>query len=173
MSEAPRRRWRWRRLLLEIVLFILIVIGVFAWRGRHLLPADGRFAPQVSFTTLEGKRVKLDDFTGKRVALHFWATWCSTCSYEHGTLNAVHANLAEDEVLLSIVEDGDDVPKLREVIAEKGITYPVLRADRAALAAFNVNQFPTNYYLDEKGRLSGGDVGISTRWGMRWRLSGD
>lgn len=172
MSAAGRGR-RWRRILLEGVLFGLIVVGIFAWKGRHLLPADGRFAPQVALRTLDGERVKLDDFAGKRVALHFWATWCGTCSYEHGTLNAVHAGLGADEVLLSIVEDGDDQAKVRRVIAERGITYPVLTADRAALAAFKVDQFPTTYYLDRRGRVSGSDVGISTRWGIRWRLRGD
>jgi thiol-disulfide isomerase/thioredoxin len=166
-----KARRGWRRLTLETLLMLLVVYGIFAWKARHLLPGDGRFMPMAHFTTLDGKRVQLDDFLGKRVSLHFWATWCSTCSYEHGTLNAVHAGLADDEVLLSVVADGKDVAKVRKVIAERGIEYPVLLTDRATLDAFKISQFPTNYYLDAKGRLTDGDVGMSSRWGMRWRLN--
>lgn len=169
MSATSRWR-RVRRIAIEIGVFLLIMAGVFAWRGRNLLPDDGSAAPAVRLLTLDDRPVSLSDYAGKRVVLHFWATWCGTCSYEHGTLNAVQARLGPDEALLSVVADGDDVPKLRRIIAERGIAYPVLRADRAALAAFKVDQFPTNYYLDAAGRIVGSDVGISTRWGMRWRL---
>lgn len=168
-GEPPARR-RWLRWLLEALLLVIIAVGIFAWKGRHLLPSDGRAAPEATLRTLDGAPVKLSDYHGKRVTLHFWATWCSTCAYEHGTLNAVHAELGDDEVLLSIVADGDDVEKVRRHVAKKGIAYPVLLTDRATLEAFKITQFPTNYYLDAKGQIANSDVGISSRWGVRWRL---
>lgn len=166
---APTRR-RWRRWLLEILLLVIIAIGIFAWKARHLLPNDGHPAPNAALRTLDGTPVKLSDLRGKRVNLHFWATWCGTCSYEHGTLNAVHAGLDDDEVLLSIVADGEDVAKIRRLVVERDIKYPVLLTDRATLEAFKITQFPTNYYLDANGQIANGDVGISSRWGVRWRL---
>ena len=174
MSDAPQaaapKPRRWRRWLLEILLLIIIAVGVFAWKARHLLPSDGQPAPAATLRTLDGAPVSLADYRGKRVTLHFWATWCSTCSYEHGTLNAVHAELGDDEALLSIVADGEDVEKVRRHVAEAGIKYPVLLTDRATLEAFKITQFPTNYYLDSNGQIANSDVGISSRWGVRWRL---
>lgn len=169
-TPKPTRGRRVRRWLLEILLLVIIAVGIFAWKARHLLPNDGRPAPNATLRTLDGKPVALSDYRGKRVTLHFWATWCGVCAFEHGTLNAVHANLDDDEVLLSIVADGADISKVRRHIAEKGIQYPVLLTHRATLEAFKVTQFPTNYYLDPNGQIANGDVGISSRWGVRWRL---
>lgn len=171
MSEAKPRR-RWTRWLGEIVFFLVILLGIQWWQRRDLMPADGRPAPQVQLLDLEDRPVSLADFKGMRVQLHFWATWCGVCRMEHGALNAVHDGLGKDQKLVAIVADGQDVEKLKSYIEEQGIRYPVLRADDAALKAFGVKQFPTNYFLSPDGTLSANDVGWSTRWGMRARLSG-
>jgi hypothetical protein len=35
----------------------------------------GSFAPPIEFTLLDGKRVRLSDFIGKRVLINSWASW--------------------------------------------------------------------------------------------------
>lgn len=39
----------------------------------------GKEAPDVTFTTLDGKEMRLSDFKGKSVMFWFVATWCPTC----------------------------------------------------------------------------------------------
>lgn len=34
---------------------------------------------QFTFTTLDGKKVSLADYKGKKVYLKFWASWCPIC----------------------------------------------------------------------------------------------
>ncbi|MBU1430616.1 TlpA family protein disulfide reductase, partial [Myxococcota bacterium] len=158
---------RWGR---ELLIFGLLFAGILYWQRRNLLP-EGAPAPTVTFRTLEGQPVTLASLKGKRVLLHFWATWCSVCGMEHGALNAVHAGLEPDEALISILDAGDtSIEALQAHLKEKGINYPVWLADRAALAAFQIKQYPTNYFLSPEGRLVNRDVGMSSRLTMAWRL---
>jgi thiol-disulfide isomerase/thioredoxin len=171
-DPKPRKRRRWLRWSVEAALFVGVWFGLQAWMRRNLLPADGRPAPAVTLRHLDGRPATLADYRGEAVQLHFWATWCGVCRMEHGALNAVHEGLAPGQRLISVVADGDDLDHLRKYLAEHDVRYPVLIADQAALAAFGVSSFPTNFYLSPEGNLSAHDIGWSTRWGMRARLSG-
>lgn len=163
------RKGRALRVLRDAMIFGGLIVLVFAWQRRGLLPADGQSAPDVTFNRLDGESVKLSDYRGKRVLLHFWATWCSVCKMERGALHAVFDKLGKDEVLLAVSGDGDP-NKVARYVKANGLRYPVLLADRNALAAFKIGSFPSNYYIDKRGKLRGRDVGLSSRWGMRLRL---
>lgn len=169
-TEPPKRRlpkvavWAFELL---IIIGVLQLVGWF--QARHL-PESGTPAPAVTFTDLEGNPHTLDELKGKQALLHFWATWCSVCKMEHGTLNAVYEDLDEDQALIALVADGDDLRHLKAYISSANIKYPVWIADQAALTAFGVKSFPSNIYLDPQGLLHGGDVGMSSRWGVQARL---
>ncbi len=170
VKPARPRRPRWQRWAIDLALIAGVLIVAQLWHRRHLVPADGRPAPEVTLRTLDGAPVHLSDYRGKTVQLHFWATWCSVCKVEYGALNALQAGLSDDQALLAIVADGDDPARIKRYIAEHGLTYPVLIGDRAAIEAFGVSSFPTNFWLTPEGTLTGRDVGMTTRWGMRWRM---
>jgi len=170
-ADKPRVPWRKRvaRIALEIALVVAVYVGVSAWQGRKLV-GQGETAPAFTLTALDGKQVALADLKGKRVLLHFWATWCGVCRQEHGALNAVQAGLGPDEVLLSVVADSEDPEAIRRYAAEAGIRYPVLLADAAVVRSYRVGAFPTNYFVSKDGQITGHTVGMSTRIGMNARL---
>lgn len=170
-KPAPeKRRWRWRRLLVEGAIVLAVYFAITAWRERDTLP-DDQVAPAFAAPGLDGRIVRLEDFAGKTVLLHFWATWCGVCKAEIPMLRAIHENLGEDEVLLAVVasEQPDEVAGF---VAERGIDYPVIFADRALLGAYGVTAFPTYYVIGPEGRVEGRTVGLTSRLGiwarMRW-----
>ena len=170
--SALKERERWKRWGKEALIFLLLFAGLMYWQRRNLLPADGQQAPDVMLWTMEGQPTPLKSFQGKRLMLHFWATWCSVCKMEHGALNAVHEDLDEDEVLLAlVVAPLEEREKIKAYIASEGIKYPVYFAGDEAQRAFQVTSFPSNYFLSPTGKITGRDVGMSSRWGMAWRLS--
>lgn len=169
--KPARIPWRKRvfRIAIELGLVVLVYVGVTSWQERKLL-GDNSDAPAFSLTALDGSRVQLRELRGKRVLLHFWATWCGVCRQEHAALNSVQAGLGKDEVLLSVVADSEDPDAVRKYVAEAGLRYPVLLADAKVVRDYRVGAFPTNYFLDKTGKIVDHTVGMSSRFGMDLRL---
>ena len=172
-EEAAARRPAWftraRRVVLELGLFVGLFFALTSFQERHLLPSHTA-APPFELATLSGDSVSLESLHGKRVALHFWATWCGVCRREQGALNAVASDLGKDEAVYAIVADSDDPDRIRRFVAEEHIRYPVLLATPEVLAAFHVGAFPTTYYVNRDGTIGGHSVGMSTRYAIRARL---
>lgn len=162
------------RRALRVVGQLLLAFGVFFavshWQTRRLLPPGETPAPDFTLTTLQGEPVRLSDFRGKTVLLHFWATWCGVCRQEVGALNSLADSLDDDQVLVTIVADGDDRAAVERFVAERGVRYPVLLGNDELVAAYRVSMFPTNYFVDPSGRIAGSTVGMSTRWMLRTRM---
>ena len=168
-APMPRRRSGYRRIALELIVLAGFYSTVTTWQERHLIRLH-EAAPSFALDAIDGRQVSLASLRGKRVLVHFWATWCGVCRREFGSLNAVNRGLAGDEALISIVADSEDQEHVRRFVAEHEIQYPVLLGTNDVLRAFHVDTFPTNYFLDRNGAIAAHTIGMSTRMGLGSRL---
>lgn len=169
-ERAPASRFvRLRRFGLEVGVIVVLFFGLGWWQTRSLLPS-GEPMPRFDLVDLEGKRVSLDDYRGKTLLVHLWATWCGVCRREFDALNALYRNLDHDEALVTIVADGHDRARLARFVQDNQLEYPVLLGTRELLERYKVEAFPTNYYVDEAGMLRDKTVGLSTRLTMGARM---
>lgn len=178
-AHTKGRRW-WRRirsLLIDVAIVVTVVYAVQLWRAQSLVPAEsdapGLHLLQLGHNGEPDRLVQLDDFAGRPVLIHFWATWCGVCETEIGMVNAVHRALeGQQPVLLTVVDDSDadHVAALRSYMQQHDIEWNVLLGDRETLNAWRVEVFPTDYFITPDGRVDSVHTGFSTAWGMRWRL---
>ena len=178
-TNATTRSW-WRRIrsiLIDILIVVTVVYAVQLWRAQSLVPG-GSEAPDLQLLQLghdgePDRLVRLDDFAGRPVLVHFWATWCGVCETEIGMVNAVHRALeGQQPVLLTVVDDSDasDINALRSYMQQHDIEWNVLLGDPETLRAWRIEVFPTDYFITPDGRVDSVHTGFSTAWGMRWRL---
>lgn len=74
---------RFRQLILLVIVFAT-GLGLFA------IVFDRTAAPSVTFISLAGERIAMNDLRGKVVLIEFWATDCATCVKEMPQLIATY-----------------------------------------------------------------------------------
>lgn len=72
--------------------------------------ARENYAPDFSFTSLDGEHITLDDLKGKVVLLDFWGTWCPPCVESVPELRNLHKKYSKEPsfVLIGISSDSED-----------------------------------------------------------------
>ncbi|SFC63865.1 Peroxiredoxin [Bacillus sp. OV322] len=113
----------------------------------------GEEAPDFDLYTLEGKKVKLSEFKGKKLLINFWATWCEPCKEEMPHLEEFYKNSASNAVILAVnIDPENDV----EGYAQKmGLTFPILldnqEKSKAVNERYGVAAVPSSFLVDSKG----------------------
>jgi thiol-disulfide isomerase/thioredoxin len=165
-QSALRKTLGW---LIRFAVFAFIYVAISSWQNSDHVP-EGKAAPGFTLSSLDGQSVSLEQYRGKSVLLHFWATWCGVCRQEFSMLNRLQQSLGDDAVLLTVVADSDN-PELDAFVREQDIHYPVLKATPKLLAGYKVKAYPTNYFIAPDGTIASSSVGMSTEWASRARLS--
>ncbi len=162
-NSNDRRRF-WRNFLIQITLILLVYFAVQAWQSRH---APRGLAPLISGQLLDGRSVKLEDYRGKPVLIHFWASWCSICRFEQASIESI----AKDYAVISIASQSGDESEVRAYVEENQVRMPVLVDEAGEWGnLYGVRGFPSSYVIDAEGQISDVEIGYSSEWGLRARL---
>lgn len=154
----------WRNVLIQVVLILLVYLAVQAWQGRF---APRGQAPDIHGQLLDGRQVALADYRGKPVLLHFWASWCSICRFEQGSIDAI----AKDYPVITIASQSGDSAAVAAYVADQKLTMPVLVDDEGEWGRrYGVRGFPSSYVIDAQGQVFDVEVGYTPEWGLRARL---
>ena len=151
-----------------VVLLALLVVGVYSGKsavphgaypaqtgesGERVGPRTGKMAPALSFTSVDGKKISLEDLKGKVVLVNFWATWCGPCRMEMPTLIKLH-NAYKDRGLVILGLSADEKQSdLDAYLKENPLPYLVGRATREQGKDFDVNALPASILIDKTGAI--------------------
>ena len=164
---------RWGRRLVEVLLFVVIVGGIYAWRIRDLLPAGDRVpAPAFELTDLQGQPWSLGSLEGKPAVLYFFAPWCGVCDASSPQLRWFDRWQGDDVQVVLVGLDWSSPAELAEYAARHELQLPVLAAGPQTAADYRIRGYPTYYVLDAEGRVAGRDFGYTTAPGLWLRTRG-
>ena len=123
-------------------------------------PADRQQAPAFSGPLLGGRgEFDLAQAKGDVVVLNVWASWCPPCRSEAPALQAVSAELTDQDVQFVGINVRDNETDARAFEQEFGLTYPsVVDTDSALLLAFRdtlpPSAIPSTLVIDREGRVA-------------------
>ena len=164
---------RWARRLAEVLLFVVIVGGIYAWRTRDLLPAGDRVAaPAFALADLQGRPWSLDALEGKPAVLYFFAPWCGVCAASAPQLRWFDRWQGDEVQVVLVALDWSSSAELAEYAARHELQLPVLAAGPQVAADYRIRGYPTYYVLDAAGRVAGRDFGYTTAPGLWLRTRG-
>ena len=145
------------RLAAGVVLIGWIIISTMAWaadRPPGLMVQNGRPAPDLRLTNMEGEVTDLRDLRGRWVMVHFWATWCGPCRKEMPSLQRMVQHMAPEHLRLVLVNtaETDD-----EVFAFLGLVAPDLNSlmdrDGQVTEKWQPRGLPSSFLIDPPGRV--------------------
>lgn len=156
-------------LLMALASTALVVWTVrsFKERGRSLEAHgeswQGKPAPDLTITTLDGRTFRLGDLRGRRVVINVWATWCGSCRQELPHFVAfARSGQAADTLVIGVSRERPEV--LRQFVKEQGLTYPIASANLADWPEpfASVHLIPTTFFIDRNGLIQFIKVGYLT-----------
>ncbi len=129
-------------------------------------------APAFSLKEINGKEVKLSDYTGRIVVLDLWATWCVPCIASFPAMQVMVNKHPEVAFLFIAVEetDKDPLPAVKKFIEKRKYSFTVLLDEPTEpnslkykiTSAYKPNGIPTKYIIDRNGILRFKSSGFNT-----------
>jgi peroxiredoxin len=142
------------------VILCMIAAGILL----QALPASadglavGKEAPDFSFTLSGGRTVKLSDYRGKPVVLHFWAAWCGPCIRELPLISSLNSR-AQDLTTLA-VNCAETDREVSSFLRNKKLTLNVVMDRTWQISElYNIDAIPQTYMIDGEGVIRSKRVG--------------
>ena len=113
-----------------------------------------------TLTDLNGKKVSLSDFRGKKVYLNFWASWCPPCRLEMPDIQEVYEKYKDKDLVVLAVNLGEDKNTIKSFIDKNKYSFSVLMdSDQSVALAYNITSIPVSYFIDKEGNVAAKRVG--------------
>ncbi len=154
--------------IVALILTGLIISGLGYWYAQQT-----RIAPEVTFTTITGKKIELKKLQGKPVIVTFWATDCASCIKEMPHLIELYQDYhAKGLEMIAVAMFYDPPNHVVAMTKAKQLPYDVALDLKAAHAyAFGQVQFtPTTFLISPAGEIVVQKTGLFDMIAMKQQL---
>lgn len=115
-------------------------------------------APNFSLKDINGKKVSLSSFRGKKVLINFWASWCGPCRKEHPDLIRLSEKYQSKNVAFISLSKDENIKNWKEAVKKDKLTWLQLldEEDSKGISTSNnygVSGIPQTMLIDENGKV--------------------
>ena len=120
-------------------------------------------APDVTFTTIQGKKISMASLQGKVVLVSFWATDCRSCIKEMPELiNTYQKYKAKGFEVIAVAMPYDPPAQVLNFVTQKKLPFVVMHDGLSEITQSfgGINATPTAYLFNKQGKRLQRTVGI-------------
>ncbi len=152
----------WRRPLQRRPLAWGVASGVLFWWLTHLAVEGYRQdipLPDLALRNGAGERVQMRDYTGRKLVINLWATWCPPCRREMPVLQA--AQQANPDVVFLFVNQGESPREVATFLGSQGLQLDNVLFDQSGELGRLAGSaaLPTTLFYGVSGRQQDGHLG--------------
>ncbi len=135
-------------------LILGLTLSVLAATSLASSGLTGQAAPDFALKSSSGANLRLSEYRGDVVMVNFWATWCGPCRQEMPLLDELYSRYERVGFSLLGVNIDDDSRKAMNMIAELGVSFPVLFDARKEVSQlYEVDAMPVTVLIDREGTI--------------------
>lgn len=132
-----------------------------------------KMVPPFTVTTIDGKKLSMDDLQGKVVLLDFWATWCAPCREALPYMQQVAKKFKDEPLVILSVSLDTDEHAWKEFVDKHEMTWMQYRDGGFTgpiSKMFGVNAIPHTFTIDTDGVLQEEHIGDASIEGKLKKL---
>jgi len=136
-----------KSLTAAVILALLVSLAILIQKRNN--------APDLTFTTIEGKKISMADLKGKVVIVNFWATDCLACVTEMPALvNTYQQYQKKGLEIIAVAMPYDPPAQVLNYATQKKLPFPVMHDGLADITQKfgNVDLTPTTFIFDKQGK---------------------
>jgi len=144
-----------KKVAIPLVIVCLLAILAFSLSQKEQ-------APNVTFTTIDGKKISMASLKGKLVLVNFWATDCPGCVKEMPELVNTYKKYKDKGFeLIAVTMPYDPPAQVLNYAKMKGLPFPVMQDGFGEMQEKfgKVTLVPTTFIFDKKGNLLRHNIG--------------
>lgn len=165
MTRSNLRRYR--SLLLNAALIVVVFFGGLAFQSRNMLAADGQVAPDLRGRTLAGQPYDLEDAASRPALVYFFAPWCKICAASADNLSRLRRwRDSDDFEIVAVALDWSTVDEVRDYAKRHDLNVTVVLGEPIVTRQWQVRAFPSYYVLDSEHRIIRRDIGYTSQLGL-------
>lgn len=133
---------------MSIAVLLLLAVLVFEL-------TKNKQAPNVTFTTIEGKKISMASLKGKVVLINFWATECRACVTEMPALASIYNEYkSKGFEVIAVAMPYDPPAQVLNYATQKKLPFPVMDDGLGDIVRQfdDVSVTPTTYIFNKQGK---------------------
>jgi peroxiredoxin len=136
-----------------------VSVAAFAMLSAQAAPpAPASAAPDFALKGIDGRNLRLSEFRGEPLVLHFWASWCGPCRESAASLDRLARD--GDAAVVGVSLDGS-VDRAASVANSLRLTSPTLvDLNQAVARTYDVDKLPLTLLLDRDGTVRAAWSGV-------------
>lgn len=143
-------------------------VSVFGDESNYTPLKIGDKAPEFLATTMDGNKIDITKFKGKKVLLNFSVTTCGYCMQALDRFNGKDFMITKD-IPIFYISPEDNEERIETFTKSKHIPFPIITDAEELGEKYKVNSYPRFFLIDEEGFIEDIQIGYSEEFIDKFR----